>query len=146
MPNPFYTNKQFYFNLFSLAQVQSLVLFDPLIGTCHVLPLWVRVDLGAMAMKGYNAFPNLQHYWNLTIILFRVISRILIVRWWGTYPFAEKQSVYSTAPVHWARKNSVDRMGNYFDKISDISSHSWIVPFRSTLSHTRERERERERE
>ena len=35
-----------------------LDLFNPLIGPYHVLPLRVRVDLGAMAMKGYSAFPK----------------------------------------------------------------------------------------
>ena len=37
--------------------------------------------------------PKLQHYWNLTIRLFSVISRTLVR---GSYPSAEKQSVYST--------------------------------------------------
>ena len=37
-----------------------------------------RVDLGAMAMKGYSRFPKLQHCWNLTIRLFSVISRTLV--------------------------------------------------------------------
>ena len=31
------------------------VLFDPLIGPCQVLPLWIRLDLGVMVMKGYSA-------------------------------------------------------------------------------------------
>ena len=35
-----------------------LVLFNPLIGPYQVLPLWAKVDLGAMAMKGYSAFPK----------------------------------------------------------------------------------------
>ena len=34
------------------------VLFDPSIGPYQVLLLWVRVDLGAMAMKGYSTFPK----------------------------------------------------------------------------------------
>ena len=34
------------------------VLFDPLIGPYQLLPLWPRVDLGAMAIKGYSAFPK----------------------------------------------------------------------------------------
>ena len=34
------------------------VLFDPLTGPYLVLPLWVREDLGAMAMKGYSTFPK----------------------------------------------------------------------------------------
>ena len=33
-----------------------LVLFNPYIGPYQVVPLRARVDLGAMAMKGYPAF------------------------------------------------------------------------------------------
>ena len=36
----------------------NLVLFDPLIGPYQVLPLQVRVDQGAIAMKGYSTFPK----------------------------------------------------------------------------------------
>ena len=32
------------------------VLFNPLIGPYQVLPLWARMNLGAMAMKGYSTF------------------------------------------------------------------------------------------
>ena len=67
-----------------------------------MLPLRARVDLGAMAMKGYSASPKLQHCWNLTIRLFSVICRTLVSG--GSYPSAEKQSVYSTAPTDWARR------------------------------------------
>ena len=42
--------KKIYFKKF------SVVLFDPLIGPYHVVPLRARVDLGAMAIKGYSAF------------------------------------------------------------------------------------------
>ena len=47
--------KQFYFKSFSLAQVHSLVIFDPLIEPYQVLPLRTKVDLGVMAMKGYSS-------------------------------------------------------------------------------------------
>ena len=76
------------------------VLVDLEIGSYQVLPLQMRVNLGAMAIKGYSAFPKAQHYWSLTIRLINVISRTLI--WWGgggSYPSAEMQLVYSTAPV-----------------------------------------------
>ena len=43
-----------------------------------MLPCQVRVDLGAMAMKGSSTFPKPQHHWKLTIRLSSVISRILI--------------------------------------------------------------------
>ena len=36
-------------------------------------PLQVRVNLGAMTVKGYS--PKILHYWSLTIWLFSVISR-----------------------------------------------------------------------
>ena len=35
-----------------------LVLFNPLIGPCQVLPLQATVDLGAMATKGWSALPK----------------------------------------------------------------------------------------
>ena len=35
-----------------------LVLFNPYIEPYQVLPFWARVDLGAMAIKGYSAFPK----------------------------------------------------------------------------------------
>ena len=42
---------------FSISML--LVLFNPLIiEPYQVLPLRARVDLGAMAMKGYSAFPK----------------------------------------------------------------------------------------
>ena len=43
--------------------------------------------------------PKLRHYWNLTIRLFSVISRTLVVA--GIYLSAEVQSVYSFAPADW---------------------------------------------
>ena len=43
-----------------------------------MLPFRVRVDLGVMAMKKPPHCPKLQHYWNLSIRLFRVISRTLV--------------------------------------------------------------------
>ena len=45
--------------------------------------------------------PKLQHYWSLTIRLFNVISRILVV---GSNPSAEMQSVYSAVPADWANR------------------------------------------
>ena len=51
--------KQFYFKQFSLAYVHcQTVLFNPWIGSYQFLPLWARVDLGVMAMKGYSTFPK----------------------------------------------------------------------------------------
>ena len=53
-------------------------------------------------MKGYSAPPKPQHYWSLTIRLFSVIYRRLVGK---SYRLAEMQSVYSTAPAHWAVGN-----------------------------------------
>ena len=44
-------------HLFTLS-LNVKVLFDLYIGPYKVLPFRVRVDLGAMAMKGYSAFPQ----------------------------------------------------------------------------------------
>ena len=52
--------------------------------TYQVLPLRVRLNLGAMVMKGCPHSPKPQHHWNLTIRLFSVISRTLV--WWGLTP------------------------------------------------------------
>ena len=66
-----------------------------------MLPLRARVDLGAMAMKGYSAFPKvpalLEPHQQI------VYCHIQDTRWRvGSYPSAEKQSVYSIAPADWA--------------------------------------------
>ena len=57
-----------------------------------MLPLCARVDLGAMPMKRFTAFPKAPallepHHQSL---------------WGWSYPSAEMQSVYSTAPADWA--------------------------------------------
>ena len=62
------------------------------IGPYQVLPLWVRVDLGAMTMKGYS--PNLQA-WSLTIGWFNVISGTFIQG--GVLPLYRDALVYYTA-------------------------------------------------
>ena len=49
-------SKQSHLKQFFLAQAHSLVLFDPYIGPYSVLPFRDRVDLGAMAIKGYSVF------------------------------------------------------------------------------------------
>ena len=67
-----------------------------------MLPLWVRVGLGLMAMKEYSTSPKLQHYCSLTIRLFNIISRSLVDVCGGSYVSAEMQSQYSIAPANWA--------------------------------------------
>ena len=41
----------------SFASAQ-FVLFDPSIGPYQMLPLWGKVNLGAMAVKRYSTFPK----------------------------------------------------------------------------------------
>ena len=50
--------------------------------------------------------PKLQYYWNLTLRLFSVINKTLVVGW--SYPSAEKQSEYSTASPYWAKPFRVE--------------------------------------
>ncbi len=61
-----------------------------------MLSLWARVDLGALAMKGLSTFPKAP---GLTIRLFSIIIRTLFRE--VSYPSAEVQSVYYTAPTDW---------------------------------------------
>ena len=80
----------------------QLVLFKLLIGPYHVLPFWARVDLEAMAMKGVLHIPP------SSSIIGTPPSDWLVSypghSWgWGSYPSAEVQSVYSTAPANWTK-------------------------------------------
>ena len=65
-----------------------------LIRCYHSWPAWT---CERWQCRGTPHSPKLQHYWSLTIRLFSVISRTLVGR--GSYSFAEKQSVCSTAPI-----------------------------------------------
>ena len=59
-----------------------------------MLKLRARVDVGAMAMKGFSAF------FKAPALLFNVISRTFVREF---YPSAKIQSVYSTAPGDWLK-------------------------------------------
>ena len=65
-----------------------------------MLQLWARVDLGAMAMKGVLCIPQSSSTAGtfLSDCLVSYPGHSL-----GSYPSAEVQSVYSTAPANWAR-------------------------------------------
>ena len=57
--------------------------------------LWARVELGAMAIKRYSAFP-------------KVSALVCLVSYPGyslgePYPSVEMQSVYSVTPFDWAK-------------------------------------------
>ena len=66
-----------------------LVLFNPYLAPYHVLPRWARLDLGAMVIKGYSAFPkapaSLEPHHQI------VYCHIQDTRGGGSYPTAEKQ-------------------------------------------------------
>ena len=72
----------------------GLVLFNPLIGPVSGVTTLGPSGPGSDGNKGVLHIP--QYYLNFTIRLFSVISRTLVGV--GSYPSAEKQSVYSTAP------------------------------------------------
>ena len=63
-----------------------------------MIPLRARMELGAMAIKGYSSFPKalalLEPYYQV------VLCHILDTRWWRAYSFAEKQCV-SYSPADW---------------------------------------------
>ena len=64
-------------------------------GAYHSEPEWIWEW---WQWKGALHSTNLQHYWNLTIRLFSVISGTLVAD--RSYPSTEKQSVYSIDPAN----------------------------------------------
>ena len=71
-------------------------------GPNQVLPIQAREDIGPTAMKGALPSPKFQHHWKLTLRLLSVINWTFLGGGGGSYPTAEKQSVYSTDPADWA--------------------------------------------
>ena len=63
-----------------------------------MLQLWVRVDPGAMAIKGYSIFPKapvlLEPHHQMVECHTQHSLEV-------SYPSAEMQSVYSTVPADW---------------------------------------------
>ena len=87
-------SKESYFKQFSLAKVQFSSMW-PIDRTLSGLEwTWERWQ-----WRGTPHSPKLQHYWNLTIRLFSVISRTLVE---GRVlpPSAENHSVYSAAAAN----------------------------------------------
>ena len=86
--------------LFQTIQFSISTLFNsirPIDMTSRMLPLWARVDLGVMAIKGHFAFlktPALLEPHHQIIRL-----HILETRYGRIYPSAEMQSAYSTVPA-----------------------------------------------
>ena len=67
-----------------------------------MLPLRARVDLGAMAIKGYSTFPKAPALLEPHHQIVKCHNQDTC---WGggLTPFAEMQSVNSTAPTDWAK-------------------------------------------
>ena len=61
-----------------------------------MLPLRARVDLGAMAMKEFSAFPKVPSDCLVSYTRHSLVAKF--------YPSAEMHSVYSTAPANWAKR------------------------------------------
>ena len=97
-------------------------------GSYQALSLRLRLDLGAMAMKGYSAFPKLQHYWNLTIRFFVSYIRTLVV-FVCVFFTADMQSVYFTALADWVL-GIISLRAHHIDKIRTwhkITRKSWFA-------------------
>ena len=106
--------KHFYFKQFCLTfiiylQCQSTqfkchkVLFDPGIGPYQVLPLWTRMDRGAMKRQCNEGILYISQRSSIT----KASPSDCLVSYPGhrlaeSYPSAETQSVYSAAPPDWA--------------------------------------------
>ena len=69
-----------------------------------MLPIWITVDLGVMAMKRYSAFPKTPglepHHHPLME---------------GSYPSAGMQSVYSTAQADWADNGFYEKLDLFYE-------------------------------
>ena len=73
-------SKQFYFKQFSLAWVHSLVRFDPLKDPIRCYLSKLEWSWKWWQWRGTPHSPKIQYYWNLTIKLFRVITRTFVGR------------------------------------------------------------------
>ena len=92
----FNINHSIQHNSFVCTQFKhQTVPFDPLMGSYQVLLLRVRVDMGAMAMKGYCTFFKTT---GLNIRWFCFINKTNCRK---SYRSAEMQSVYFTAQADW---------------------------------------------
>ena len=107
----FSVQKQFCFKQFSLALVHCLVLFYPT-GCYHAEPEWTWER---WQWRGTPHSQKLQHYWNLTIRLFNVISKTLV----GGGD-THRQEVLSVANygAHWANYKKCITLGSFFQTLA----------------------------
>ena len=91
-----------------------------------MLPLRARVDLETMVIMGYSAFPKapvlLEPHHQI------VQCHIQDTHWAGSYPSAEKQLVYSTAPADWA--NAI--MDLFHPSLTESSEKKLFLLFNQT--------------
>ena len=126
-------SKQFYFKQFIFHEYAVLMqkssklkpwfssiqpIDRTLIRCYHSRPEWTWEQ---WQWRGTPHSQKLQHYWNLTIRLFSVISRTLVLLGEGSYPSAEKQSVYSTAPADLAIQL------DYSSDLSIVIAYTWKI-------------------
>ena len=86
----------------------------PIDRTYQVLPLCARLDLGAMAVKGYSAFSKAPA--SLSDCLVSCTGHLL--GWGASYLLAEKQSVYSITLADWADYKVINEEKNWYKIIS----------------------------
>ena len=96
MPNPFYTYKQFYFKLFSLAQVQFSSIW-PIDRTLSGATSVGQNGSGGDGNEGAYCIPQ-------SSSITEASPSDCLVSYLGpflgeSYPFSEMQSVFSTAPA-----------------------------------------------
>ena len=111
-------------------------LFDLQIEPNQVLPLQARVDLGAMAIKGYRQSPSITGA-SPSDCLVSYPGHSLVG--WGSFPSAEMKSVYSIAPADWA----IDlfkfsyKSFDFWNYLRKIRQRLEFIPSRNQMFYTK---------
>ena len=118
-----------------------------------MLPLWARVNLGARAMKGTPHSPKLEHYWNLTIRSFSIISRTpltdtnrviaQLVSVYGAFKQTETEVVFTKTKrnneeTYSLQNNTLATQHTYSNKASvgrGTTESSLLIRFETAPSH-----------
>ena len=97
MPNPFLYISTVLFQTIQFSVTTLFSSINPKIVPYQVLALRARVDLGAIALKRYSAFPNAPALRSDCLVSYPGHQL------GGSYPSAEMQSVFSAAPAELAK-------------------------------------------